>query len=359
MVDKNEQNGMSRREFISKTGVAAAGAVLAGSLPGYAGEGAKVCKKAKDKMIWAHLLQFSHNMWWDWDDGNWQDYDCIYKPYQRVDIKLWSDILKKMADVGMNMIVVDLGDCVQYESHPEVGVENAWTVKQWKTELARIRKMGIEPIPKLNFSTAHDAWLGKYHRMVSTDTYYAVCRDLIAEVIDIFDTPRFFHLGMDEESPQSTGQFSVVRQHGLWWHDLYFYVNQVERNGSRAWIWSDYLLKHPEDFYKKMPKSVLQSNWYYGNKFDTDPKAKADLALAKVYIELDKHGFDQIPTGSSVTKKENFQMTIDYCTKHISPERLLGFFQTPWAHTHEHNRAAHVESVELAGKAIAKYYAKS
>ncbi|MBQ1229154.1 MAG: uracil permease, partial [Firmicutes bacterium] len=39
--------------------------------------------------------------------------------------------------------------------------------------------MGITIIPKLNFSTNHDVWLGEYSRMVSTSIYYGVCRDLI------------------------------------------------------------------------------------------------------------------------------------------------------------------------------------
>ena len=65
-----------------------------------------------------------------------------------------------------------------------------------------LRALGIEPLPKLNFSTCHDAWLGPYSRMVSTPAYYDVCRDLIDEVAELFGGPRFFHLGMDEETAQ-------------------------------------------------------------------------------------------------------------------------------------------------------------
>ena len=97
------------------------------------------------------------------------------------------------------MVVIDLGDGVRYESHPEIAVENASPVEQLREELARLRERGLEPIPKLNFSASHDIWLGPYSRQVSTEPYYAVCRDLIAEAIEIFDHPRLFHLGMDEE----------------------------------------------------------------------------------------------------------------------------------------------------------------
>jgi hypothetical protein len=56
------------------------------------------------------------------------------------------------------------------------------------------------------------------------------------EVSDLFDKPRFFHLGMDEENAEDQKWLNhvVIRQHDLWWHDFYFFVDQVEKNGSRA-----------------------------------------------------------------------------------------------------------------------------
>ena len=71
-----------------------------------------------------------------------------------------------------------------------------------RKELARLRKLGLEPIPKLNFSTTHDLWLGPYSRQVSATIYYKVCEDLIDEVTGLFDKPRLFHLGYDEETAQ-------------------------------------------------------------------------------------------------------------------------------------------------------------
>ena len=40
-----------------------------------------------------------------------------------------------------------------------------------RKELDRMRALGLEPLPKLNFSTCHDAWLKDYHRMISTPQY--------------------------------------------------------------------------------------------------------------------------------------------------------------------------------------------
>ena len=169
------------------------------------------------EMIWAYLLHLSYNMWSDRDVPERREHYSA-KPYLRLDISLWNDILRRMADVGMNMVLIDLGDGVKYESHPEIAVRDAWTVNRLKDELSKIREMGLEPIPKLNFSACHDAWLGPYSRCVSTDTYYEVCRDLISEVIEIFDKPRFFHLGMDEETARHQRYYNyvMVRQYDLW-----------------------------------------------------------------------------------------------------------------------------------------------
>jgi hypothetical protein len=301
-------------------------------------------------MIWGYLIHLSYNMWADRDVPELKDEYVSAKPYLRFDIGLWNDLLKKMVDVGINMVVIDLGDGVKYENHPEIAVRNAWTVNHLKQELIKIRGMGMEPIPKLNFSTCHDTWLGPYSRCVSTDTYYEVCRGLIAEVIDIFEKPRFFHLGMDEETAdhQQYYNYVAIRQHDLWWHDFYFLAKEVEKGGARPWIWSDYLWRHPEIFFNRMPKSVLQSNWYYGTEFNEK------INYVKAYLDLEEHGYDQIPTGSNWSFFENYQKTVTYCRKNIAPKHLLGFLQTVWKPTLEACRQRHVQAIEQAGQALAK-----
>ncbi|MCM8759174.1 MAG: Tat pathway signal protein [Candidatus Omnitrophica bacterium] len=308
-------------------------------------------KNLEKKLHWGYLLHLGYNMWSDRGPDNAlpEGVKSKYPPrsYLRCDKKLWDEILVRFAKAGGNMVVIDLGEGVKYESHPELAVRGSWSPSFLKKELAKIRKIGLEPIPKLNFSTTHDFWLGKYSRMVSTDIYYGVCRDLIEEVINIFDKPRYFHLGMDEETAghQWKFLFACMRQHELWWHDLYFFVNQVEKRNVRAWIWSDYIWHHPEE-YHKMPKSVVQSNWYYGKVFNKK------LVYVRAYHELEKMGYDQIPTGSTWESLENFTMTVKYCKKHISPERLLGFLQTPWRATLKYWRKTHIAAIEEVKKGI-------
>jgi hypothetical protein len=302
-------------------------------------------------MIYANLLHLSYNMWCDWDNPalKKRPYNPA-KPYLRFDEPLWNDLLAAMQKGGFNMVVIDLGDGVQYESRPEIAVKGAWSRKRLRDEIKKLRDMGLEPIPKLNFSTCHDQWLGPYSRMVSTPQYYQVCSELIAEVIDLFDRPRYFHLGMDEEDQKHQQHFEyvVVRQHGLWWRDLKRLYDQVEAAKVTAWIWSDYVWEHPDLFWERMPRSILQSNWYYGEKFTTDVNG------VKTYVELEDHKYDQVPTLSNWTTPANIHGTFEFCKKHIPPERLKGFLLAPWRPTLPETRQRHMEAIEHMAQEIAK-----
>jgi hypothetical protein len=300
--------------------------------------------KPVNEKIWAGLLHLSFNF-----ALGIKKFGGIRTEFEPVEL-LWNDALKEMAQSGLNMVVLDLGDAIRYNSHPEIAVRNAWTPQRLREELDKARKLGLEPVPLLNFSTGHDAWLGKYARMVSTDSYYTVCRDLIKEVIEIFDVPRFFHLGMDEETSQnqlSVGfEHIIVRQKELWWGDFYSIIGEVFKNGSRPWVWSDYYWHNPELFLKYMPKSVLQSNWYYGESFDTK------IPYVKAYLDLEKYGYDQIPTGSNAEKSEkNFYNTVQFCEKNISDNKLLGYFQTNWKPITEQYRDYIMKAIDVAGEA--------
>ena len=322
---------------------AAATAAIGSAMPAVAAE------KSAGKLIWGNLLHLSYNMWEDWAaPGHETRY---FHPELQFDEKLWDDMVAACAKSGVNMIVLDVGDGVLYDSHPEIAVENAWSVKRLRDEIKRLKELGIECIPKLNFSTGHDAWLKQYARMVSTEIYYGVCKDLIAEVCRIFDKPRFFHLGMDEETHNHQRDYliSTVRQYDLWWNDINLLFDAVRKGGSRPWIWSDYYWHHPELFLERMPKDVLQSNWYYGTKFDSEP-AQSKIRV-DAYRVFDKHGYEQVPTGSNHSNPDNFGLTAEFGRANIEPSRLLGFLQTPWRKTKEEFRDHHMAAIEQIGAA--------
>lgn len=306
-------------------------------------------------MIWAYLAHLSFNMWEEADappHGRGGKLGWVLnlrraRPGLRFDDAVWERLLHALQVAGANLVVLDLGDGVRYKSHPEIAVKGAWSRTRLQKELRRLRRLGLEPIPKLNFSTGHDTWLGPYARCVSTELYYQVCRDLIAEVCDLFQTPRFFHLGMDEESTENQRfyLYAVERQHTLWWHDLHFLAGECRRHGVRPWVWSDYGWEHLDAFRENMPEDVLQSNWYYGKNFTRAAFRREERRRGlpagglektekqvRLYDQLDEAGFDQVPTASigEWGAADNLNRTVAYCRKRLSPERLKGFMMAPW-----------------------------
>lgn len=365
----------TRRNFMKQLGIA----TITASMPNliFAGDEQKKTSN-HDDLIWANLIHLSYNMWQDYtpekfktksysrddSDENVAKWAQYFHPELTCEQSTWDAIISKMAAAGLNMVLIDLGDAVQYESHPEISVQSAWTTQHLKKCLSQIRSMGIEPIPKLNFSTGHKAWMGPYQYTISSDTYYHVCKDLIEEVIDIFDKPRFFHLGMDEETcnHQDDRRLTVVRNGDLWWHDFYYLVDQVEKNDVRSWIWSDNVWREKASFLKKMPKSVLQSNWNYEEKGETfNENSEPNDVIAQAFIDLEENGYDQVPTGSIWLNGHwnnygNLGRLVRHTKQIINPSRLKGFMQTVWMPTLEPCLNIHRKAIDIVKEAREKYY---
>ena len=166
--------------------------------------------------------------------------------------------------------------------------------------------------------------------MLSTKPYYQVCADVINEVLEVFE-PEHFHLGMDEETAQNQRNFKHISVRGdeLWWHDLYYLVDLVEKGNARAWVWADYCWARPEEYVKNMPKSVVQNNWYYYNAFSGDVGDYWGPAL-RTFELLDKNGFIQAPAGSIFFNKENMVGLTEFCKENLDDSRILGYMQTVW-----------------------------
>ncbi len=285
----------------------------------------------QNQMMWAYLIHLSTNMW---DDPGCKGWIAPYRPTLATDEQVWRETVDFLPGRGFNTVVIDLGDAVQYESHPEIAIPGAWPKDKLKAELARMRAMGLTPIPKLNFSTCHDIWLGQYERMVSTPVYYQVCADLIAEVIDLFDTPPYFHLGMDEENQanQADYQYCCIRQWDLWWHDLYFLFDCCLKKGVRPWVWADPCWDNMDAFCQKMPKTALLSNWSY-HAIRYDDKGLPTDKRYQAYLQLSQAGFDQVPTASTWSCWYNNRQTMELGKKLLDPAHLMGYMTAPWAMT--------------------------
>ena len=341
----------NRREFLRQTAALTAVAGC-GSL------GAAAASRPEPDFYWSYLAHFGVNSWKDVpletaDPAKGEKYltRCA-ADHVRFEEDDWKAISEKLREAGCNQLVIDLAEIVVYPSHPELAVKGSWSPERLRAELARLRGMGFEVVPKMNFSACHDTWLKDYHRMVSTEPYYRVCADVIRDAIEIFDSPRLFHLGYDEETAahQRGHLLAVCRQGELWWHDFLWFVGVVERAGARPWIWSDYIWHHKDEFVARMPRSVLQSNWYYDASFATRDASGKERAYVAAYEWLDKAGFDQVPTGSNWSCDTNFADTVRFCDAHCDRSRIKGYLMAPWTRPF---KIHHDKSVEAIGQLAA------
>lgn len=288
-----------------------------------------------------------------------------YHSYLCCDDGVWKDAVDSSAEKGMNAILIDLGEGVEFPSHPELAVKGTWSVEKMQKELARIRSLGLEPLPKLNFSACHDSWLKEYHRMLSTKEYYQVVADVIRDTVELFDNPRYFHIGYDEEfaMAQFNTFFCVMRQGDLWWHDLNYTVGQVSKHGVRPIMWADAIWTGREEFIRRASRDILMSNWYYRNDF-SEKKQQWDHEFEKRggwgetfnglagFLALENAGFDQLPCGSNWDCEENIGGLVKFCRERIDPGRLKGFLMAPWASTMPENRNKILRAIDLASAAF-------
>ena len=164
----------------------------------------------------------------------------------------------------------------------------------------------------------------------------------------------------------------TVRKGEFWMHDLLHLVKTVEKNGMRAWMWSDYGWHHPE-FYTRCPKSVLMSNWYYDESyggFELATNKTTSKAIVQGFYNLDKAGFEQVPCGTNWVgwKRKNLGVGADdvigklvqVCRRDISKKNLKGFMMAPWASCdNEEHLKFNLRGIDLFADALAGRIAPS
>ncbi|MBQ9739399.1 MAG: hypothetical protein IJV91_00525 [Kiritimatiellae bacterium] len=348
---------VTRKDFLSLAASAAAMPVRASS-------------PAPLPEIKAMLMHWGLNQWGEYVPGGLDTIGGaknVYKTKVLFDEAVWNRFVDAMVAAGMNMVVVDLGEFPVYPSHPELALPGSRSPEWILSEVRRLKKLGLELIPKLNFSATHDAWLQEYSHMLTTSKYRQVCSDIIRDTSEMFDHPRFLHIGYDEEGFELQKGFKCVRCDEVWWSDFLYIVNAVESCGMRTWMWSDYGWRH-EDFADKCPKQVLQSNWYYDEQlagFDMAsmaPSHKLARVILNLYKKLDKAGFDQVPCGSNWKSKkyrdsgrpvnDSIVDLVKYGRKFISREHLKGFMMGSWSGCTQEGEQHNMEAISLMQKAV-------
>ena len=316
---------------------------------------------------WTLMVQLSYNMW--------GDEAC---PELTFDEDMWDWILDQCVKSGFNHILLDVGDGIQYSSHPEISVKNAWSHRRVHKELARCREMGITIIPKVNFSSFHCNWLKQYSRMISSDIYYKVAANIIKEVYDVFEQPEYIHLGMDEEdlNMAKNRQYAIARHGELYWHDLRYLVDCVADTGAKAAIWYDAAFVNPEEYRKRFDiNEVLLCPWYYWslkpenftkmadfpfrNQFDhLNLEVIEDLPRLKNFrkqgLDFCRAGQEYLPT-SWPTRPHNTWNLMEFLMD-APDENILGHIVAPWCSTKWANKEMFEKAFSDFVEAKANFY---
>lgn len=329
-----------------------------------------------DNKIWAILVHLTTNICGE------KDPELIF------DEDFWHYIVDESEKAGINTIVLDVGDAIEFASCPEIAVKGAWSRKKLRDEMKLCKEKGITLIPKLNFSTNHHMWLGEYTRMVSTNIYYKVCSNLIREIYELFDHPQYIHIGMDEENAKCCMKYPLVlfRQKELYWHDLRFFVDCVREAGAKPWIWHCPLFDHGDEYGKHFDADeAIISPWYYlalREENYTSPEiwpeyyypyykqeqfvkmnlkyVEEDPTFVKVREEMEKitkSDYKYIPCASVYNKCEKNAMDLlEFFKENAPDDNVLGYMTAPWYWTLPKYKEVFDETFKTFKEAKEKYY---
>ncbi len=330
--------------------------------------------------IWALMVYLSENQW-----------ISLMKDKLNFDDSFWDYILKKSSECGINTILLEVGDGVKFETHPEISLPDAWSHARVRKEVKKCREFGIALIPKLNFSSAHNFWMKEWRNMTSSKPYYDFCRDIIQEIYEMFERPEYIHIGYDEEVPlccfKPEIEYQIMRKGKLLMDDFKFLIDEVNKTGAKPWAWYDPLWDHAEDYFKYMnlDEEVVLSPWYYmGLKkehFQPLSKYNSDGTENELYkqgfrfvehnpaisnatgywfsdevLKVMKHGFKYIPTPSVYCNDNNTDDMVEYFKNGAPDEQIFGYLTAPWVSTVWENKETIDKSVELLAAARKKYY---
>jgi hypothetical protein len=125
------------------------------------------------------------------------------------------EIVEELARQGFNALLIGVSDGVRYRSHPEFGRHYSAPMAELEALATHARSLGLEVIPKLNFSRSpincHNDWMRapgeQWHTHFEDDYYWRTAFEAIDEVIAACRPARYFHVGMDEDHERSYSQY--------------------------------------------------------------------------------------------------------------------------------------------------------
>ena len=274
-------------------------------------------------------------------------------------LEVLGEQIPKLAEMGINVIILQVDYWFNYESHPELRGSSAPITKEGaETLVKRCREHGVKLIPQFQ-CLAHQSWEAKTGKLLTVYPEFDLtpgafpnnediyCREwdplnpkvneivfkLMDELIEAFQA-REFHVGMDEvfllgdeHSPSTKGKdpAEVFAKAVNDYHD-----HIVKKRGLQMLMWGDRLIDGTKMKYGKyessrngtapavdmIPKDIIICDWHYGKR--------KEYPSIPMFIEK---GFRVLPAGwNRVIATETL---IRYAKQQEHPN-MLGHLFTTW-----------------------------
>ncbi len=210
------------------------------------------------------LMHISHY------DPAWCD---IKEKEEKFDLQTALCVVRAMSRQGMDLLVVDCEDGVEYKSHPELKRPYSVPMSDLRELAGFANSCNIDIVPKLNFAKSdrkrHDLWLepnaSRKNWLEDIEEYFKIADDIISELIQVCKPRQYFHIGMDEDHSRSSEQYAdaIIRLRTI-----------VSRHGLRTVIWNDSCENNKNSMAqvhaeksiaaeKMLPKDIVHVLWQY------------------------------------------------------------------------------------------------
>lgn len=170
-------------------------------------------------------------------------------------------IRRALARGRVNLLVLDLRGAYRYERRPDLADPNAWTRDDLAKVVLAARRLGIEVVPGVD-APGHADWItGAFPELAESGDPNTLCMrapgtralltDVYDELFEVFEGPRFVHIGHDEVFWPDQRKFGDERcprcagtpRDRLFAEALGWTLDLVGARGARSIAWADMLLR--------------------------------------------------------------------------------------------------------------------
>lgn len=222
----------------------------------------------------------------------------------------------KLKENGYDGIVVEIDNKLKFPSHPDFAAKDALDAETWKEIVLFAKEQALIIYPLIQTLGHMEHVLegsSKYaHLAENPGNPYMLCpskpgtmrlaKDLVLDIIEVFDKPEYIHLGGDEVYGHMDSRglnkcpICYTRDSGKQLND--FLVELAEfcvQQGVSPELWADEVLANPENI-ERFPKETRFVDWYYARTERYNDNAGI-LWGAKDLIgrPIDEKFFEEVP----------------------------------------------------------------